>query len=80
MSVGAEVTVSDADVGTTAALADNSPNRFCFLTHVEAKAVDNATEVGECSVDFDPGTGWSLRAHAGAGNATVTCSARCLSW
>jgi hypothetical protein len=73
--------VTDLDVGTTLPLADNSADRICFLTHVEAVAVDNTlSEVGRCSVDFDPATGWSLTGIAGAGNAVVTCSARCLSW
>jgi hypothetical protein len=82
LTVGPESTVTDSDVGTTVSLADNSPNRFCFLTHVQAIAVDNIAggEVGECSVDFDAATGWSLRGTAGTGNAVVTCSARCLSW
>jgi hypothetical protein len=80
MVVGPESTLTDLDVGTTVALADNSPNRMCFLTRVELYAVDNATEVGRCSVDFDALTGWSLTGIAGPGNAEVTCSARCLSW
>jgi hypothetical protein len=82
LSVGAEFTVSDFNTGTTVSLADNSANRMCFLTHVQAIAVDNLVtpEVGACSVDFDPGTGWSLTGIAGPGNAEVTCSARCLSW
>jgi hypothetical protein len=76
-----EVTVFDDHDGTTVPLADNSANRMCFLTHVQLLAVDNTlTEVGACRVHFDAVEGWSLIGIAGSGNATVNCSARCLSW
>ena len=78
LTVEAEVSQFEDSASTTVVLGSVT-NRVCFLTQVDAFEVDATGERGSCAVSSDA-TNWSLTADAGAGNSTVTCSARCLSW
>jgi hypothetical protein len=82
MVVEAEVSQYSTSGTFSAPLAGGSTDaeRICFLTGVDVVEIDALAENGACSVSFDGAMGWSLNATAGAGNAEVTCKARCLAW
>jgi hypothetical protein len=82
MAVEAEASVfsNSGTVSTSLAGGSTDADRICVLTGVDVLEIDTLDEHGACSVTFDGGTGWSLEATAGFGNAEATCKARCLSW